>query len=127
MFEKLKKIFTVNQDRRPSSDEMEFVAKQAKEKAEATKRNEPWVSIMSLDIDYEHLNDGSFELDWNDAFITKLMKAGYEGKEEHDLVDQWFNNVCRNVVMETYQQEQADPTKRGSYSGNLNNGRKEYK
>ena len=125
MLNKLKNLF--RKEKMPSAEEVAFIAKQAKEKAEASRRNDPWVGIMSLDIDYNELNSGSFELDWNDAFITKLMKAGYEGKEDHDLVDQWFNAVCRNVVMETYQQEQADPTKRGSYAGTRSDGRKEYK
>ena len=67
-----------------------------------------------MDVDPENLNEGAFELDWNDIFIARLIKAGYQGKEDQDLVDQWFQNVCRNVVLETYQQEQAmNPTTQG--------------
>ena len=81
--------------------------KQISEKELATKNKEPYINILSMDVDPENLNEGAFELDWNDIFIARLIKAGYQGKEDQDLVDQWFQNVCRNVVLETYQQEQA--------------------
>jgi len=76
-------------------------------KALADKNKEPYINILSMDVNPENLSEGSFELDWNDVFIARLMKAGYQGKTDQDLVDQWFQNICRNVVMETYQQEQA--------------------
>ena len=88
--------------------------KQISEKELATKNKEPYINILSMDVDPENLNEGAFELDWNDIFIARLIKAGYQGKEDQDLVDQWFQNVCRNVVLETYQQEQAmNPTTQG--------------
>ena len=88
--------------------------KQISDKELATKNKEPYINILSMDVDPENLNEGAFELDWNDIFIARLIKAGYQGKEDQDLVDQWFQNVCRNVVLETYQQEQAmNPQTRG--------------
>ena len=88
--------------------------KQISDKELATKNKEPYINILSMDVDPENLNEGAFELDWNDIFIARLIKAGYQGKEDQDLVDQWFQNVCRNVVLETYQQEQAmNPTTQG--------------
>lgn len=88
--------------------------KQISDKELATKNKEPYINILSMDVDPENLNEGAFELDWNDIFIARLLKAGYQGKEDQDLVDQWFQNVCRNVVLETYQQEQAmNPTTQG--------------
>jgi len=88
--------------------------KQISEKELATKNKEPYINILSMDVDPDNLNEGAFELDWNDIFIARLLKAGYQGKEDQDLVDQWFQNVCRNVVLETYQQEQAmNPTTQG--------------
>jgi hypothetical protein len=77
------------------------------EKQLATEAGEPWVTILDMDVDPKNLDSGAFELDWNDIFIARLVKAGYEGKTDSDLVDQWFQNICRNVVMETYEQEQA--------------------
>ncbi len=73
----------------------------------ATEASEPWVSVLDMDVDPKDLNSGAFELDWNEIFIARLVKAGYQGKTDADLVDQWFQTVCRNVVMETYEQDQA--------------------
>ena len=74
-------------------------------KDQATENKEPWIDILSVDIDEENPNFGSFELDWNDFFIVNLRKKGYPGKSDEDVVDNWFRDVCRNVVMETYEQE----------------------
>ena len=79
-------------------------------KQTATEKNEPYVAIVTMDIDPENLHQGAFELDWNEIFIARLVKAGYMMKPtdaDSDLVDRWFQNVCRHVVMETWEQEQA--------------------
>ena len=76
----------------------------------ATEANEPYVAIVTMDIDPNNLHQGAFELDWNEIFIARLVKAGYMMKPtdaDSDLVDRWFQNVCRHVVMETWEQEQA--------------------
>jgi len=77
------------------------------EKQIANEAGEPWVSVLGMEVDPKQLDNGAFELDWNDIFIARLVTAGYQGKTDSDLVDQWFQNVCRNVVMETYEQDQA--------------------
>ena len=87
-------------------------------KEEATKKGEPWVSVLDMDVNMQDISNGSFELDWNDLFITRLMKAGYQGKTDADMVDQWFQGICRNIVMETYEQEQSDPNIRKVDLGN---------
>jgi hypothetical protein len=28
------------------------------------------------------------------------------------LVDRWFQTICRNIALEVYEQQQADPTNR---------------
>ena len=73
----------------------------------ATEKGEPYVAIVSMDIDPNNLHQGSFELDWNEKFVANLLRAGYVGKTDADVVDQWFQNVCRHVVMETWEQDQA--------------------
>ena len=76
----------------------------------ATERGEPYVNIVRMDVNPENISDGAFELEWNDIFIARLIKAGYQGKpddKDSDIVDRWFQTVCRNVVMETWEQEQA--------------------
>ena len=95
----------------------------AKDRASAA--GEPYVDILSIDVDANDPGQGAFELDWNDIFVARLIKAGYQGKTDQDIVDNWFRTVCRNVLMETYEQEMADPEKRSSNRRNLGNGRTE--
>ena len=101
------------------------------EKDMYTERGEPWVQVMRIDVDPNNLHQGSFELDWNEIFVARLVKAGYMMKKDDtdaDIVDRWFQNVCRHVVMETWEQEQAIAK---SYNGqfvrekDIGDGRKE--
>jgi len=80
------------------------------EKQLATEAGEPWVQVLRIDVDPNNLHQGAFELDWNEIFVARLIKSGYMMKPEDrdaDIVDRWFQNVCRHVVMETWEQEQA--------------------
>lgn len=80
------------------------------EKELATEAGEPYVAVLRMDVDPANLHQGAFELDWNDIFVARLVKAGYMMKPtdtDADIVDRWFQNVCRHVVMETWEQEQA--------------------
>jgi hypothetical protein len=84
------------------------VEKTAKELADAS--GQPYVNIISMEIDPENMQAGSFELDWNDKFVANLVRAGYQmdAKDtDSDIVDRWFTAVCRNVVLETYEQYEA--------------------
>ena len=48
---------------------------------------------------------------------------------ESDIVDRWFQNVCRNVVLETYEQDQAinpEYTTRVVKRHDLGGGRSEF-
>jgi hypothetical protein len=106
--------------------EAEEKAKKNSSKDAATAAGEPWVEVLSIDVDPTDPGNGAFELDWNDVFVARLIKNGYQGKTDQDIVDNWFRAVCRNVVMETYEQEQADPEKRAaSNRRDLGNGRVE--
>ena len=85
------------------------------EKEKATRAGEPWVSILNVDINPEDINNGAFEMDWNDKFVLNLIKAGYKEKEDdtdEEIVDRWFQQVCRNIALEVYEQDQADPYNR---------------
>ena len=127
MFDKIKKIF------KKEKTELEKPKSQSKKKSPkeiATAKGEPYISILSMDIDPEDINNGAFELDWNEKFIANLVRAGYQLKPnepEHDIVDRWFQNVCRNVVLETYEQEQADPDIRYVKTRDLGDGYSEVK
>lgn len=105
-----------------------------KDKELATKNNEPYISILRVDVDPNNINNGSFELDWNDKFILDLIRAGYKIKEtdtDNDIVDRWFQTVCRNVALELFEQDMADPDKRSNENlrvirqKDLGNGRTE--
>ena len=103
--------------------------KKKTEKEIATERGEPYVTILSMEIDPNNLHQGAFELDWNDKFVSNLIRAGYQLKPDDtdaDIVDRWFQNVCRHVVMETWEQEEA-MRQSGIYvkTTDLGNGRKE--
>jgi hypothetical protein len=130
MFEKIKKLFkkTPAKSAKPAEikEKPEKVTKSAKELA--TEKGEPYVTILSLDLDPENLHAGAFELDWNDKFIANLVRAGYQKDPrdtDSDVVDRWFQNVCRHVVMETWEQEQAMNPQRYVRERNIGGGRKE--
>ena len=74
----------------------------------ADAKGEPWVSVLQVELDPDNIGNGAFELDWNDKFITNLARAGYKGKTDADMVDQWFAEVCRNVIAENYEQWEAN-------------------
>jgi len=100
------------------------------EKELATERGEPWVNILSMDVDPENMQNGAFELDWNDKFVSNLVRAGYQMNPkdtDSDIVDRWFTAVCRNVVLETYEQYEAMNPERDRVvkTRNIGDGRSE--
>ncbi len=134
MFDKIKNLFSkkveapkIEAPKKPREKKQPELT--AKEKA--TQAGEPYVSILSIDIDPNNVNAGAFELDWNDIFIAKLVKAGYMKKKEdtdQDIIDRWWTQICRQVVLELYDQQQADPENRdlrNVRTRDLGNGRTE--
>jgi hypothetical protein len=97
-------------------------------KARATAAGEPWVQVLNLELDNDNPGQGAFELDWNDVFVARLIKSGYKGRTDQDIVDNWFQDICRHVVLETYQQELADPDKRAQtvQRKDIGGGRSEF-
>lgn len=72
-----------------------------REKTLATIDDEPWVKVIDVQFaDPRNPGSGFFELDWNEAFITQLTEAGYSGRSDGEIVDMWFNDVCRGVIGE---------------------------
>jgi hypothetical protein len=128
MFDKIKKAIGIKE--KPVVKEKPKSKTKKTDKEIATAAGEPYVNIISMDIDPEQINNGAFELDWNEKFIANLVRAGYQAKpneEEHVIVDRWFQNVCRNVALETYENEQADPDVRYTQSRDLGDGYTEVK
>ena len=120
MFEKLKNLFK-KQEVEPVVKK-EVKPKQQKpptpeltEKEKATAAGEPYVAINKVEINPENINDGSFDLDYNDKFVLNLIKAGYKQRDDDTdviIVDRWFQTVCRNIALEMYEQQVADPENR---------------
>ena len=101
-------------------------SKKKSDKDLATEKGDPYIAILSMDVDPADINSGVFEFDWNDKFVANLKRAGYQGRTDADLVDQWFQNVCRNVVLETYEQYEAmNNDSRYMQSRDLGDGRRE--
>ena len=76
----------------------------------ATEKKEPWVAVLDTHINAENIRNGFFELDWNEYFVLQLKSAGYKGKSDEEIVDQWFSELCRNVGAE----EGVNMDRRGS-------------
>ncbi len=117
MFEKIKNWFNPPAVVKQPEPEVKKAPKKKElsPKDKATAAGEPYVSILSVDLDPNDINNGAFELDWNDKFLANLIKQGYKIKPEDtdaEIVDRWFQTVCRNIALEVYEQEQADPEKR---------------
>lgn len=73
------------------------------EKGIATIKNEPWVTIKTLETDPDNPRYGGVELDWNDAFVQHLEKHGYgPSPEQDDVVNEWFNDLCRNIALDAF-------------------------
>jgi hypothetical protein len=75
------------------------------EKQRATLKNEPYVHMVELGVDDAPTKGGYFELDWNDVFIQQLTEAGYTGRSDEDLVNKWFNTLCRQVILDEMQDQ----------------------
>jgi hypothetical protein len=93
-------------------------------KEEATSKKEPWVGVLDTHVNPENVRNGFFELDWNEYFIVQLKQAGYVGDTEESIVDQWFQDLCRNIGEETG----VNMDRRGAgyiNVNNLGNGRSE--
>jgi hypothetical protein len=82
----------------------EVISKAEFDKKVAGIRNEPYVNVLNMGIDPQNVVQGYFELDWNDEFIKMLQSAGLTGKNDEEIVNKWFNGVCRTVLL----QEKAD-------------------
>ena len=134
MFDKIKNLFKkpeITKEPAPKKVKEKKVVAELTPKEKATAAGEPYINILSMEIDPEDVNNGAFELDWNEKFIINLIRAGYKQKDtdtDNVLVDRWFQTVCRNIALEVYEQQQADPTNRDLRvvrTKNLGDGRTE--
>jgi len=90
----------------------------------ATAKKEPYIAVLDTHVNKDNIRNGFFELDWNEYFVLQLREAGYKGTSEEEMVDQWFQDLCRNIGAE----EGVDMERRGSgyvNVSNIGNGRAE--
>lgn len=63
--------------------------------------NEPRIEVVKIHIPNPNKpTNGYFELDWNEAFVKKLRDNGYSGRTDEEVVEQWFNDLCRGIISE---------------------------
>jgi len=74
--------------------------KQKTAKETATENKEPWVAVLDTHVNKDNIRNGFFELDWNEYFVLQLKSNGYQGDTEESIVDQWFQDLCRNIGSE---------------------------
>ena len=81
-------------------------------KERATRKKEPWVSVIETHVNKDNVRNGFFELDWNDLFVLKLKQEGYgeDGDKDEEIIDRWFRELCANVVVD------------GDFGGPVNTG-----
>ena len=83
----------------------------------ATEKKEPYIAVLDTKVNKDNVRNGFFELDWNEYFVLQLTEAGYQGVTEEEIVDQWFQELCRNVGAEAG----VNMDRRGSGYVNFNN------
>jgi len=67
----------------------------------ATEKKEPYIAVLETKVNKDNVRNGFFELDWNEYFVLQLTEAGYIGVTEEEIVDLWFQELCRNVGAES--------------------------
>lgn len=124
MFDKFKSLFGKSEPKvKPKIEDNDTKPKKQKPKKEltpkesATQNNEPYIAITNIDINPNDINTGELTFDWNDKFILNLVRAGYKIKDtdtEWDMVNRWYQTLCRNIALEIYEQYEADPNNRNN-------------
>lgn len=128
MFDWIKKKKEIKVEKTPP----EIKPKKKTAKEIATEAGEPYISVVSVELDPDDVGNGAFELDWNEIFVARLVKAGFMIKKEDtdaEIVDRWFQTVCRNILQENYEQwevnQPIDARPRRVDRNDLGNGRTE--
>jgi hypothetical protein len=72
------------------------------QKEYATRKKEPWVNVLDMQVNGDNIRNGFFELDWNKYFIQELIQNGYgeESDPEEEIVDRWFRDIVYNMLQE---------------------------
>jgi hypothetical protein len=97
------------QDAKVAEDEAEKYASMSP-KEQATANKESYIAVVNTHVNKDNVRNGFFELDWNEFFVLQLRQDGYQGTTDEEVVDKWFQELCRNVGAE----DGVDMDRRGS-------------
>ena len=98
----LKDITGITAKEKALEDKELEVVKVKDPKAYATRKKEPWVNVLDMQVNGDNIRNGFFELDWNKYFIQELIENGYgeESDPEEEIVDRWFRDIVYNMLQE---------------------------
>jgi hypothetical protein len=69
------------------------------DKKVANIKKEPWVTVVKIEMDPASGNVRFVELDWNEEFVKFLHSKNYRGRSDSEIVNRWFNDLCRTVII----------------------------
>lgn len=97
------------------------------EKTRADILKKPWVHVLSIGFDKDNVQDGYFELDWNDWFIKTLEDSEYfRGETDEDLVNHWLTTICQNIALENLEDVPEQKKSRIVTRKEIDDGKAEY-
>lgn len=93
----------VPEEERPSKElEMKLkygdITKDEYDKSIATIKGEPWSSIKIVP-DKDDPRSGTFNVDYNDAFIDQLASFGFVAPNIDDVLDMYITDFCKGMSM----------------------------
>jgi len=78
-----------------------FARRKSKKDADkATELDAPYIRVLDIGFNDGDVSQGYFELDWNSLFVQQLQEAGYSGRTDEEVVNLWFNDLCRSIAQE---------------------------
>lgn len=98
MFEFIKNWYSKKFAKKIASEYLE--PEKVDPKTAATALGEPWVAVLETHVNQDNPRNGFFDLDWNEHFIVMLRNNGYTGVTEEEIVDSWFQDLCREIGSE---------------------------
>ena len=72
MIDKIKRAMGIKE--KPVVQEKSKAKAKKTPKEIATAKGEAYVAVLGMDVDADDINNGAFELDWNEKFIANLVK-----------------------------------------------------
>ena len=98
----LKRITGIEAKERELAEKELQVLEKTDPKEVATRRKQPWVNVLDMQVNKDKIQNGFFELDWNDYFIEELIENGYgtEADKQEEIVDRWFRDIVFNMLQE---------------------------